>query len=281
VVGSIDDAAIKTHKFIQPFRKILNTALPLVETPALDQVRNTLAAEFPYAIDVIDFALVDLIGRPTAHFRPLLLVGDPGAGKSHFARRLGEVLGLTIWRTDAAQSDGNSFAGTDRRWHSAEPCHPLLAIARGGNANPMILIDEIEKAGTRSDYGRLWDCLLGLLEPETSARYPDPALQIPLDLSHVSYVATANTPDPIPSPLRDRFRIISFPKPTLDDLDALLPGLIESLAADRGLDRRWTAPVDTDERAVIARAWRGGSVRRLRRILEATLRTRDQSARRH
>jgi hypothetical protein len=77
VVGCIDDAAIKTHKFIEPVRKILNTALPLVETPALDQVRNTLAAEFPYAIDVIDFALADLIGRPTAYFRPLLLVGDP------------------------------------------------------------------------------------------------------------------------------------------------------------------------------------------------------------
>lgn len=281
VVGSIDDAAIKIHKFIQPFRKILNTALPLVETPALGQVRNTLAAEFPYAIDVIDFALADLIGRPTAHFRPFLLVGDAGAGKSHFARRLGEVLGLTIWRTDAAQSDGNSFAGTDRRWHSAKPCHPLLAIARGGNANPMVLIDEIEKAGTRSDYGRLWDCLLGLLEPETSARYPDPALQITLDLSHVSYVATANTADPIPSPLRDRFRIVSFPKPTRADLDALLPGLIRSIAGDRGLDSRWTAPVDADEQAAIARAWRGGSVRRLRRILEAILRTRDQSARRH
>jgi hypothetical protein len=281
VVGRIDDAAIKTHKFIQPVGKILNTALPLVETPALDQVRNSLAAEFPYAINVIDFALADLIGRPTAHFRPLLLVGDPGAGKSYFGRRLGEVLGLTIWRTDAAQSDGNAFGGTDRRWHSAEPCHPLLAIARGGNANPMILIDELEKAGTRSDYGRLWDCLLGLLEPETSARYPDPALQITLDLSHASYVATANTLDPIPSPLRDRFRIVSFPKPSRADLDILLPALLRSFAGDRQLDDRWIAPVGPDERVVIAEAWRGGSVRRLRRILEAILRTRDQSARRH
>jgi ATP-dependent Lon protease len=58
-----------------------------------------------------------------------------------------------------------------------------------------VLIDEIEKAGTRSDYGRLWDCLLGFFEIETSVRYPDPALQTNLDLSQVSYVATANNLD--------------------------------------------------------------------------------------
>jgi ATP-dependent Lon protease len=88
------------------------------------------------------------------------------------------------------------FGGTDRRWDSAEPCHAFLAIAQGKIANPLVLIDEIEKAATRTDYGRLWDCLLGFLEPETNARYPDPALQTNLDLSQVSYVATANSVDP-------------------------------------------------------------------------------------
>jgi ATP-dependent Lon protease len=94
-------------------------------------------------------------------------------------------------------------------------------------------------------------------------------------------VATANTLDPIPSPLRDRFRIVSFPKPSRADVDVLLPALLRSFAGDRQLDDRWIAPVGPDERVVIAEAWRGGSVRRLRRILEAILRTRDQSARRH
>ncbi|RJF76398.1 AAA family ATPase [Rhodopseudomonas palustris] len=266
---------------MEPFRHVINRALPLVETPALDRVRTTLAAEFPYAVDVVDFALTDLIGRPTIQLRPVLLVGEPGGGKSRFARRLGEVLGVAIWRTDASQSDGNVFAGTERRWNSTEPCHPLLAIARGGIANPIVLIDEIEKAATRTDNGRLWDCLLGLLETETCARYPDPALQTPLDLSHVSYVATANTLNPLPSPLLDRWRVIAFPKPTLDDLDALLPGLIEAIAVDRGVDGRWIAPLGTHERAAITAAWRGGSIRRLRRILESILQLRERAASRH
>lgn len=284
VVARMQEAEVKSAKLkgiIEPVRDVLNIPLPLVETPALDRVRATLIAEFPYAVDVIDFALTDLIARPVIRLRPLLLVGDPGGGKSRFARRLGEVLGLTIWRVDASQSDGAVLGGTDRRWHSAECSHPLLAIARGRTANPLVLLDELEKAGTRSDYGRLWDCLLGLLEPETSSRYPDPALQIPLDLSQVNYIATANTIAPLPAPLRDRFRIVAFPKPTFDDLDALLPGLIKNLAIERGVDSRWIAPLDATERATIAKAWPGGSIRRLHRILEAILLARDRATPRH
>lgn len=281
IVGRIDDAETRSAKLkgiVEPVRNILNVPLPLIETPALDRVRSALIAEYPYAIEVIDFALADLVDRPVVKLRPLLLVGEPGGGKSRFARRLGELLGLAIWRVDAAQSDGAVLGGTDRRWHSAECCHPLLAIARGRSANPLVLLDELEKAGTRTDYGRLWDCLLGLLEPETSSRYPDPALQIPLDLSHVNYVATANAIDPLPAPLRDRFRIVAFPKPGITDLDALLRALIKTLAAERGVDRRWIAPISPDERAAITAAWPGGSVRRLHRILEAILQTRDHHA---
>jgi ATP-dependent Lon protease len=127
----------------------------------------------------------------------------------------------------------------------------------------------------------LWDSLLGLIEPETSRGYPDPALQIPLDLSHINYVAIANSIESLPAPLRDRFRIIAFPKPTIDDLDSLLPGLVQSIAAGKGLDARWVTPLDDIERAAIARAWPGGSIRKLQRILEAILLARDRSALRH
>jgi ATP-dependent Lon protease len=238
-------------------------------------VRNKLLFEFPYAADVIDFALADLVGRATVRLRPLLIVGDPGGGKSRFARRLGEELGVNVWRTDASQCDGAVFAGTSRRWHSAEPCHPFLAVVQGKIADPIILIDELDKAASRSDYGRLWDALLGFLEMETSTRYPDPALQTNLDLSQVSYVATANRLDPLPSPIRDRFRVVTFPKPAAEDLDALLPAVLADLARERGLDRYWLPPLGGMEREAVGQLWRGGSVRRLHRIVEAVLRERD------
>jgi hypothetical protein len=284
VVARLTSEEMKNAKLkdiIAPLRSAINTALPLVEVPSLHEVRSTLLFEFPYALDVIDFALADLVGRLTVKLRPLLLLGDPGGGKSRFARRLGEVLGLSVWRTDCSRSDGAAFAGTDRRWHSAEPCHPFLAIAQGKTANPLILLDEFEKAAVRTDYGRLWDCLLGFLEPETNARYPDPALQTNINASEVSYIATANSLDPLPGPLRDRFRIVRFPKPSADDLDALLPAILADFARERRLNESWVPPLDGVEHAAIAQHWRGGSVRRLRRIVEAVLRQRDLRATRN
>jgi hypothetical protein len=95
--------------------------------------------------------------------------------------------------------------------------------AEGETATPCMTISEFE---------------LGFLEPETAARYPNPAPQVNLDLSQVSYIATANALDPIPAPLRDRFRIVDFPKPRAEDLDLLLPPVLADIAAERGLDTR-------------------------------------------
>jgi ATP-dependent Lon protease len=71
----------KLKEIIGPLKSIINVPLPLVEVPPLQEVRNALIFEFPYAVDVIDFALADLVGRPTIRLRSLLLVGDPGGRK--------------------------------------------------------------------------------------------------------------------------------------------------------------------------------------------------------
>jgi hypothetical protein len=87
--------------------------------------------------------------------------------------------------------------------------------------------------------------------------------------------------DPLPSAIRDRFRVVIFPKPCADDLGALLPAVIADLARERGLDESWVSRLDGAEHAAVTRNWRGGSVRRLRRIVEAILRERDLRATRN
>jgi ATP-dependent Lon protease len=289
VVVQLSEKEMKNTRLrdlLSQFESVINKALPLVAPPPLERVRDTLLFEFPYAQNVIDTVLADLVGRPTALVRPILIWGEPGGGKSLLGRRIAELLGVFCWRTDASRSDA-VFAGTDRRWSSAEPCHPFLAIARAGHANPMVLVDELEKAGgmgagSRADgVGRLWDCLLGLLEPETSIRYPDPFFQSNVDLSRISYLATANSVSGLPRPLLDRFRIIKLTLPSRDHLGALLPAIIADLARERGLDANWIAPLDGDEHAAIASAWNGGSVRNLRRLVEVILRDRDANATRN
>jgi hypothetical protein len=279
-VCSIDNDAVKSKKLadiVVGHTHVINHALPLATTPDIVAVRKQLVFEFPYAEGVIDRILQDLIGRPTIRLRPTVLVGRPGGGKSRFARRLGELLGVGAWRFDASQIDGAVFAGTARRWASAEVCHPFLAISRARVANPLVLIDEVEKSGTRSDYGRLWDSLLGFLEPETAVCYPDPALQTNVDLSHVSYVATANALDPLPAPLRDRLRVVEFPVPRAEHLDALLPSVVADYSRQQGFDSRWITPLSATDRELLASHWTGGSVRRLQRLVEAILRERERT----
>ena len=177
-----------------------------------------------------------------------------------------------------------------RRWCGVWRHRPPLVFGRAvpslscdcarQNRQPACF-DRRTREGRHADYGRLWDCLLGFLEPETSVRYPDPALQTTLDLSQVSYVATANSFDPLPSPIRDRFRIVALPKPAAGDLGALLPAVMADLARERGLDQNWVLPLDGAEHTAVARHRRGGSVRRLRRIVEAVLRERDMRATRN
>lgn len=260
--------------------RVANVTVPLVERPDLVAVRRELVAEFPHAAGIVDRILRPLAGRDTVYMPPVLFVGSPGSGKSRFGRRLAESLGLHVFRVDGGRETASSFGGCERRWNTGEACHPLAAIAQGGHANPAILLDEIEKAGTGTQNGRLWDALLGFLERENAARYPDPFLQSSVDLSHVSYIATANRLA-IPAPLADRFRIIDFPSPKLHHLPALLPSIVADAAEEHGLGMEWIEPMTGQEIAAIERTWTNGSLRSLRRIVEGVLIARDLAASRN
>jgi ATP-dependent Lon protease len=128
----------------------------------------------------------------------------------------------------------------------------------------------------------LWDSIIPFLERETSSRYRDTGLDCDLDLGHVSYVATANSVDGLPGPLLDRFRILRVPAPTLEHLPALAAQVMRDLER-HDEDRLHDEPLAGDELAVIGRAWRAEkfSMRKLQRIVAATLEVRDACARRH
>jgi ATPase family associated with various cellular activities (AAA) len=271
----------KIKEAIQGHEHMLGLPIALVPTGDLPARRKQLIREFPYAVDLVDFILGDLTSKPMVHIRPVLLTGTPGNGKTHFARRFAHVFGLHLWAVDCSGSDGAVFAGTDRRWYSAEPCHPFLAMSRGKQANPLVLLDELEKAPTRQDYGRLWDSLLPFLDPGSNRAIQDKCLQVPVDASHINFIATANRIDALPWPLRDRLRIIAFPEPTPEFLPALIPPLLADLATSRALDQRFIEPLTEEDHAFIAQRWKGGSVRRLARLLEAIINARERAMPKH
>ncbi len=198
-------------------------------------------------------------------------------------RRVAELIGgIGVYRFDAAGSHDGQFSGSPKAWSSTQPSIPVRAIVQSHIANPLVMIDEIDKAGSGSHNGRLWDALAPFLERETSARYRDPSLDAELNLSYVSYIATANSIETLPGPLRDRFRVVRIPSPTLDHLPALAASIMRDLAA---ADDMWphVEPLAKDELSIIGRVWsrEGFSIRKLQRLVAATLEARDQCARRH
>ena len=149
-------------------------------------------------------------------------------------------------------------------------------VVSTGLANPLVILDEIEKAATSKYNGNLLDALLPLLEPRSASKYHDIFVQASVDLSGVVWLATANDVTSLPKPFRDRCRILAFPTPTHLDLPAVVPRLLDAITTSKGMDNRWISPVTGDEMEALSAAWPGGSLRSLQRLLEGVLLARNQ-----
>jgi hypothetical protein len=263
------------------FASICGVDMPLAEIPDLQEVSRVLAAEMPWAEDVITTVLMDSVGSAVSRVRNTLLVGKPGSGKTRLARRIGELLGMQSTVVPAAGAADASFGGTNRQWSTARASTPLQAIKRTGIANPLIIVDELEKSGTGTHNGNMLDVLLPFLERESASRYHDPYLECAVNLSAVSYISTANSTFTVPGPLLDRLRILEVPQPRRQDLPIVARTLMNELRQERGEDEIWCPDLDGDELEILAKQWRGGSLRPLRRMVEVLLSGRMSLAPRH
>lgn len=229
--GRDDQALVKRYA-------ILAEPVPLAPVPNADVVATELLAQFPWMANAVDAVRTELLlarhcGAKSLRLPPLLLVGDGGIGKSRFARRLAVALGLPMGQVSAAGStDNRALAGTARGWSSMQPCLPLTVMLRYQLANPMVLVDEVDKASNDRRNGRITDTLLTMLEPTTAREFPDEALLVPADLSRVNWVLLANDLDLVPPLLRQRCRIVRLGPPRPQDFDVLLSGCLADLAAE-------------------------------------------------
>lgn len=219
----------------------LTNPIPLALAPSPIKLRQTLEAEFPWMTPVIDRILQDILachfgsGSSVLTLTPLLLVGAPGTGKTRFCQRLGELCGIASETMSlAGVSDARLLLGTAAGWANPTPSFPISLIERSGIANPLIILDELEKAhrgNMQSNGGDVIAGLLTLLEPESSRRYLEASIGCRADLSNLNWLATANELSPLPSALRSRFRVIEVPNPGPEHFDQLVANILTELQA--------------------------------------------------
>lgn len=203
----------------------------------------------------------------------LLLVGAPGVGKTSLGRSVATAMGREFVRISlGGVRDEAEIRGHRRTYVGAMPGRIVQALTRAGTRNPVVMLDEVDKIG--ADYrGDPAAALLELLDPEQNHDFRDHYLDVPVDLSQVLFVGTANVVHTIPGPLLDRLEIVELPGYTVDDKVSIASAhLVAKQLAAHGLDDAALQFTD-DALELIASAYtREAGVRSLDRRIAAIVR---------
>ncbi|WLI89846.1 AAA family ATPase [Massilia sp. R2A-15] len=234
VQGALERSKGRSPELEAFYERMLDTgAERFVTTPSSPGALAPLAEECPNFDEVVG-DLTRYLGLAHAgdggfNVMPILLLGDPGVGKTHFARRLAKVMQTECELISMnALSAGFVITGSSASWKGAKCGKVAERLVRGQYANPVVVLDEVEKASGSSQSDPL-AALYQLLEPETARVFRDEYIDVEIDASQIFWILTANRTEGIPAPLLNRMAVYEVPAPTAEQAAAIAQGIYAAL----------------------------------------------------
>lgn len=217
--------------------------------PPLAEALHDLRRDFPNfseAIDQIEYAaaLSQLAGKEWFQMQPILLLGPAGVGKTAFAQRFASTLGVYFRRIDVGtMSTASVLTGLSLGWGSGHLGEILKTITTSPTANPLIMLDEIDKMAGHY-MAPMEPTLLSLLEKESSASFRDEALLLRVNCKHILWIATANELDKLSEPMQSRFNIVNVKSPSKEQVPNILQSIYRKILQNNPWGHKFTQSLD-------------------------------------
>lgn len=199
--------------------------------------------------------------RDALEITPMLLLGPPGIGKTHFAREIAQLLGTGLgFISMSSLTAGWVLSGASSQWKGSRPGKVFETLVDGQYANPVMVVDEIDKARAEHAYDPL-GALYSLLEHDTAGSFTDEFAEVAIDASQVIWVATANDERCIPEPILNRMNVFEVQAPDADAARAIALRLYKQL---RG-SHEWGQRFDEQPSEAVLERLAGTAPREMRR----------------